>query len=118
MSSLDPKPRVPVIMAGQLADRHRLVRNGTRALGACLAVTMMGAFFRPTVLFAWHPTAMSLAYLAVMTDGLLRALEFRPLEKADRVAAVSVHAYVQLLGILGVAVGFVAIYYNKAGLLG
>ena len=56
---------------------------------------------------------MSLGYLGLMTDGIVRAIDFRPLEKSERVGAIQRHMYVQVLGTLSIAAGFYAIYLNK-----
>eukprot|EP00192_Tetraselmis_astigmatica_P021778 CAMPEP_0117658842 /NCGR_PEP_ID=MMETSP0804-20121206/6087_1 /TAXON_ID=1074897 /ORGANISM="Tetraselmis astigmatica, Strain CCMP880" /LENGTH=268 /DNA_ID=CAMNT_0005465405 /DNA_START=81 /DNA_END=888 /DNA_ORIENTATION=+ len=78
-----------------VAHNSALLRTGTRALGAVTALTLAAAYFRPSVLFAWHPTFMAVGFLGLMTDGIVRAVMLRPLEKAERVAALQAHAYVQ-----------------------
>ena len=100
-------------MGGYHHQREALLRNGTRVLSCALSATLALAYLRPSVLFTWHPACMALGYLGLMTDGILRAIEFRPLEKTERVNAIQRHAYVQVLGILAIATGFYAIYLNK-----
>eukprot|EP00873_Tetraselmis_striata_P023085 jgi/Tetstr1/443349/TSEL_031364.t1 len=88
-------------------------RVAARALGWLAAFSISVAFWAPRVLFAWHPLCMSLAFLALMTEGLLRAVDFRPLEKSARVAAIQRHGLVQGAALVLLAAGYYAIYLNK-----
>ncbi|KAK2075833.1 hypothetical protein QBZ16_001574 [Prototheca wickerhamii] len=88
-------------MAGSVAD-HPLVRRLASSQDAVLKVS--GVF--SGVLFAWHPVLMSVGFLGLMTEGLLAAVRFRPLDGQARTSAIFHHAYLQIVSIT-------SIYKNK-----
>ncbi|KAK9861801.1 hypothetical protein WJX84_007059 [Apatococcus fuscideae] len=81
------------------------------ALPTCVAVVLFNG-----TLFSWHPTLMSLGYLSFMVEGVLTAIKFRPREGSSRVRAIFAHIFWQILAIICVAGGFLAIYENKVNL--
>lgn len=106
--------------AAALLRRRLWVRNDTafkiRALAvACIipiVLTQLGGIFQG-ILFPWHPVLMSIAFLGLMTEGVLAAVGFRALEGSARTSAIIHHAYIQLASILCIVLGFLAIYSNK-----
>ena len=64
-------------------------------------------------LFAWHPLFMGVGLLGFMTEGLLAAVAFRPLEGGARVAAIQNHGLIQAASTLSAGLGFYAIWRNK-----
>uniref|UniRef100_A0A061QZV1 Cytochrome b-561-like protein n=1 Tax=Tetraselmis sp. GSL018 TaxID=582737 RepID=A0A061QZV1_9CHLO len=90
-----------------------LVTPSCRALGYVGGLTLAAWFFAPSNIFSWHPTCMGIGFILVMTEGILRAIEFRFLEKADRVQAIRTHGYIQLLALIFILLGFFSIYLNK-----
>lgn len=65
-------------------------------------------------LFALHPALMSIAYLGLMSEGVILAALFRHVDAgADRVAAIRQHAMVQLTSLASLLLGFLAIWKNK-----
>uniref|UniRef100_A0A061QQ51 Cytochrome b-561-like protein n=1 Tax=Tetraselmis sp. GSL018 TaxID=582737 RepID=A0A061QQ51_9CHLO len=82
-----------------------LVTPSCRALGYVGGLTLAAWFFAPSNIFSWHPTCMGIGFILVMTEGILRAIEFRFLEKADRVQAIRTHGYIQLLALIFILLG-------------
>jgi cytochrome b-561 domain-containing protein 2 len=93
--------------------RDKQLRLVARVVAAFVSISFVAAFFRPSVLFSWHPAYMAIGYLLLMTEGLLRAAEFRPLEKLPRVHAIQRHGWVQGAALLLLIMGYAAIYLNK-----
>jgi Eukaryotic cytochrome b561 len=85
----------------------------THALVAALVVSMVWDQFKGN-LFSYHPVFMSLGYLGFMTEGISLAIGFRRTDGPARVSAIWRHAAVQLAAALSIAIGFWAIYRNKA----
>jgi cytochrome b-561 domain containing protein 2 len=79
---------------------------------AVTVATLCASLFDST-LFSYHPTFMSIGFLAAMSEGVLTALKFRQLEGQQRVAAIQRHLYIQLAAALAITAGFYAIYRNK-----
>ena len=86
-----------------------------RAVHAVVAVTVLSlvAMLFDGTLFAYHPAAMSIGFLALMSEGVLTALKFRRLEGQQRVAAIQTHLYIQAAATVAVTLGFIAIAWNK-----
>ena len=113
-------------MAGSVAD-HPLVRRLASSQDAVLKVRSLTAICIVSVLltqisgvfsgvlFAWHPVLMSVGFLGLMTEGLLAAVRFRPLDGQARTSAIFHHAYLQIVSITCIFLGFLAIYKNKVG---
>ena len=89
-----------------------------RTVHAAVAVTVLSLVVMQFdgTLFSYHPTAMSIGFLALMTEGVLSALRFRRLEGQQRVAAIQTHLYIQAVATVAVTLGFVAIARNKVRL--
>ena len=81
-------------------------------LAAAVPISVAYALFNGS-LFSWHPTLMSLGYLAFMAEGVLTAIKFRPREGSSRIRAICTHVFWQLLALICIAGGFIAIYENK-----
>lgn len=64
-------------------------------------------------LFPWHPLLISIGFLALMTEGIMTAVRFRPNEGTTRVAAITNHALIQAAATACVTLGFYAIYHSK-----
>lgn len=65
------------------------------------------------VLFAWHPTFMSVGYLIFMCEGISLAYRARDVDGSLRVGLLSKHLWTQVAAIVCVSLGFAAIYINK-----
>lgn len=78
-----------------------------------ITVATLCALLFDGTLFSYHPTLMSIGFLALMSEGVLTALKFRQLEGQQRVAAIQRHFYIQLVAALAVSAAFYAIYRNK-----
>ena len=88
-----------------------------QSCGILLCVSMVLALL-PGIyrgeLFHWHPFFMTVGFLGFMSEGIVAAFRFRPMEGAPRVAAIQNHAWVQAASSASVALGFYVIYRNKA----
>lgn len=69
-------------------------------------------------LFPWHPALMTVGFLGLMTEGMVMAFKFRPLEGGPRVQAIQRHGWIQGGAMLCIVLGFYAIYANKVGVGG
>ncbi|KDD74305.1 hypothetical protein H632_c1416p1 [Helicosporidium sp. ATCC 50920] len=65
-------------------------------------------------LFPWHPALMTVGFLGLMTRGILAAVSFRPLEGHPRVSAIQRHAWIQVMAVSCIVLGFWSIYANKS----
>lgn len=92
----------------------RPLEVAVHATVAATVASICAALFNGT-LFAYHPTLMSLGYLAAMSEGVLTAVKFRRLEGSQRGTAIQRHFYIQLVAVLAAAAAFTAIYRNKVG---
>lgn len=64
-------------------------------------------------LFSWHPMLMSVGFLALMAQGIMRAIDFRRVTGEARTSRIFTHSALQNLGIVCSLGGFAAIYMNK-----
>ena len=92
---------------------HRKLVPVVHVLAAAMAVSVAIDALNGT-LFSWHPTFMTLGFAGVMSEGILLAIYFRPMEPGPkRRAAIERHLYVQLAALGCIAIGFWAIWQNK-----
>lgn len=88
---------------------------GVHALAGGLCLSVLVDQYNGT-LFCWHPMLMTVGFLGCMAEGVLLAIDFRPLEGHRRVRAIQTHALVQLASAASIAVAFWAIWQNKVRL--
>lgn len=93
------------------ADGELLV-TPLQAILLALAVTISVLTFKTTLL-SCHIICMCLGFLLLMGRGLLRALDFRPAEGAERVRGIETHAFTQIGALLLAGLGFAAIVASK-----
>ena len=82
--------------------------------GAVLVTYQVMSGMGPAVLFAWHPTLMSIGFLLFMTSGLVAYRS--PYLSTSRTAARTAHIVLQVLGSLTVFAGLIIIIVNKLSL--
>jgi len=82
--------------------------------GAVLVTYQVMSGMGPKVLFAWHPTLMSIGFLFFMTSGLVAYRS--PYLQNNRIAARTTHIVLQVLGSLSVFAGLIIIVVNKFSL--
>eukprot|EP00054_Salpingoeca_dolichothecata_P032431 m.266079 g.266079 ORF g.266079 m.266079 type:complete len:211 (-) comp30025_c0_seq1:41-673(-) len=88
----------------------------SHGVAAALTLVVIATVFRkmsPTVLFAWHPTLMTLGFAAMMTEGLLLMSKQPLFGKTDRKLRVKLHFLLNTTGAVCTSLGFLAIYINK-----
>ncbi len=77
-------------------------------------ISLWPSLMQPGNLFALHPSLMSIAYLGLMSEGVILAALFRHVDAGmDRVAAIRQHAMVQLASLASLLLGLLAIWKNK-----
>lgn len=64
-------------------------------------------------LFSWHPVFITLGFVGLMSEGILLGTAFRSLDGRERVGAIIRHALMQVGACVAIAIGFLAIYFNK-----
>ena len=82
--------------------------------GAVLITYQLMSGMGAQVLFAWHPTLMSIGFLFFMTSGLVAYRS--PYLQTSRTAARTAHIVLQVLGSLTVFAGLIIIIVNKLSL--
>lgn len=85
---------------------------GVHVLTGSLCLSVLLDQYNGT-LFCWHPMLMTVGFLGLMAEGVLLAIDFRPLDGPRRVRAIQVHALVQLTSAASIAGAFWAIWQNK-----
>src|SRR3989338_244409 len=76
----------------------------------CIGLAYVGLSPDPWAFFPYHPVLMTVAYLALTTEGLLSA---RHMLSGSKASNVLVHVSAQVLGIVSSLAGFAVIYIDK-----
>lgn len=90
------------------------VVRATATLAVAGSIVSLWPSIMSNNLFSLHPALMSVAYLGLMSEGVVLAALFRHVDAgADRVAAIRQHATVQSASLASLLLGFFAIWRNK-----
>jgi hypothetical protein len=95
-----------------LTMQHISLTNAMHALAFATSLSLAFLSFDKS-LFGWHPFTMSIAYLFIMAEGLLMAVDFRSLDGQERVGAINAHAAMQLRAVVLAGIGGAIIIANK-----